>query len=156
MSSTAPYRRGEVLRRVEEAANSRLDGALPTDVPGVAETFRDDLELVGALQIRWHTVMAATLERALDDDALEDSAGSLEQVVLTAWHDAATELAGLRRVLDAYAENPTSAELGEALDVANRKDRALLALMAGLSNGQDAAAAEVGRSLELRARTLAA
>lgn len=47
MSSTAAPRRGAVLRSVEEASTRRLDGTLPTDVPGVTAVFRDDLELVG-------------------------------------------------------------------------------------------------------------
>ena len=57
------HRRGEVLRAVVDEANLRRDGMLPTDLPGVAETFRDDLSLVAALQLRWHTRLAGTIER---------------------------------------------------------------------------------------------
>src|SRR5687768_17251284 len=55
---TSHHRRGEVLRRVMEAADERRDGVLPTDVDGVAETFGDSLDLLGALQLRWHTRLA--------------------------------------------------------------------------------------------------
>ena len=41
MTWTAFHRRGEVLRTVVETADQRVDGELPLDVPGVAETFAD-------------------------------------------------------------------------------------------------------------------
>ena len=54
MTWTAFHRRSEVLRAVVTEADRRPDATLPTDVPGVSETFRDELDLVGALQLRWH------------------------------------------------------------------------------------------------------
>ena len=55
------HRRGEVLRGVIDAADTRRDGLLPTDVPGVPETFDDELALLGALQLRWHTRLSGRL-----------------------------------------------------------------------------------------------
>ena len=67
------HHRGEVLRDVIAAVDAREDGLLPMDVPGVAETFGDELTLIGALQLRWHTRLAGRIERelraALDLDA---------------------------------------------------------------------------------------
>ena len=157
MTSTAHYRRGDVLRAVVKAANSRLDGTLPTDVSGVQETFRDDLDLIGALQLHWHTLMAGNIERALSEEpgdterALDDGV-PLELVVLRAWRAAQQELPGVRLVLDAHSKNPTSAEMGEALDIANRKEWALMALMSGKASALDSDAAEVGRRMEAKAR----
>ena len=142
-----------------KAANSRLDGTLPMDVPGVTETFRDELDLVGALQLRWHSLMAGNIERALVQEPSGDETAAvvgedvdLEHLVLTAWHAAREELAGVRLILDTCGEKPLSPEMAEALDIANRKDWALLAVMAGKASAQDADAAEVGRFLEHKVR----
>jgi hypothetical protein len=158
MTSTAHHRRGDVLRNVVKAANSRLGATLPTDVPGVAECFRDDLDLVGALQLHWHTLMAGNIERALAEEpgdtesALLADGGDLEILVLRAWRAAQEELPGVRLLLDHFTQNPTSAEMGEAMDIANRKEWALIAVMAGQASAQDADAAEVGRRLEAKVR----
>ena len=158
MTSTAHYRRGDVLRDVVKVANSRLGGNLPTDVPGVAEIFRDDLDLVGALQLHWHTLMAGNIERALAEEpgdtesALDADDRNLELVVLRAWRAAQEELPGVRLVLDHFTQHPTSAEMGEAMDIANRKEWALMALMAGQASAQDSDAAEIGRRLEAKVR----
>ena len=55
MTWTSFHRRGEILRDVIASANRRRDGRLPMDLIGVAETFGDELSLLGALQLRWHT-----------------------------------------------------------------------------------------------------
>lgn len=149
MTWTAHYRRGEVLRDVLDAVDARMDGVLPMDVPGVAETFDHDLDLLGALQLRWHTTLAGTLERTMSDQP-----DDLEAAVLTSWQAAERALPGVRRVLDHYTEHPTSPEMARALDVTRRKGWALMALMAGRASAQDSAAAEVGRRLEERARAM--
>ncbi len=76
----------------------------------------------------------------------------LESAVLTAWRRTASDLVGVRAILDACSENPTSPEMGEALTRANRKDWVLLAAMAGQASAADAGAARVGRRLEQKAR----
>ena len=147
MTWDAFHRRGEVLRAVVDEANTRRDGILPMQLPGVAETFGDELTLIGALQLRWHTRLAGLIERELMDHP-----GDLEPAVLSAWCRAASELAGVRAILDAYTEAPTSEAMARALDTAHRKDWALLAAMAGRAGVHDERAAEVGRKLEEGAR----
>ena len=58
MTWKSHHRRGDVLREVIRTADERLDGRLPLDVDGVADTFGDELTLLGALQLRWHTLLA--------------------------------------------------------------------------------------------------
>lgn len=147
MTWDAHHRRGEVLRDVVDEVNSRRDGSLPTELPGVAETFSDDLDLVAALQLRWHTRLSGRIDRALVDEPSD-----LEHAVLAAWVATAEELPGVRAVLDAYHAAPTGPAMAEALEVARAKERALLAAMAGLASAQDAAAARVGARLEEEAR----
>ncbi len=147
MTWDAFHRRGEVLRTVIEVANSRRDGVLPMELPGVAETFGDETALVAALQLRWHTRLAGQIERALCDEPAK-----LETAVLTAWRRTASELAGVRAILDACAEQPTDSEMAEALTRANRKEWVLLAAMAGQASPADARAVRLGRRLEEKAR----
>jgi hypothetical protein len=134
---TTVHRRTEVLRSVIEEIQSRNDGRLPMELPGVAETFGDELDLLAALQLRWHTRLAGRIERSLMDQPDDP-----EAAVLDAWRRTATELAGVRRVLDAYTEHPTSAEMADALATSRRKDWALLAAMTG----------RPGRAVEEQAR----
>ena len=135
------HRRGEVLRAVVEEANARRDGVLPMELPGVAETFGDEFSLIAALQLRWHTRLAGRIERALMEQPMD-----LESAVLSAWRGAATELAGVRRILDAYTAHPTSQEMAEALRTSHRKDWTLMAAMAGRASINDERAERVGPS----------
>lgn len=141
------HRRGDVLRAVVAEANARRDAALPCHVPGVIETFADDFDLVAALQMRWHTRLAGTIERVLLDSPAEP-----QHAVVQAWRRTAAELAGVRRILDAYAAAPTSPEMAEAVSAARRKDWSLMAAMAGAAGAGDGAAVHAGRALEQRAR----
>lgn len=140
-------RRAAVLREVVRAANARRDGLLPTDVAGVAETFPEPRDLVAALQLRWHTQLAGTIEAALAGQPMD-----LEHAVLCAWRRAARELAGVRLVLDRATEDTTDEATTAALAKARRKDWTLLAVMAGQAGVHDSQAADVGRVLELLAR----
>ncbi|MFC6342420.1 hypothetical protein ACFP8W_10545, partial [Nocardioides hankookensis] len=81
MTWTSFHRRGEVLRDVIASANRRRDGRLPMELTGVAETFGDELVLLGALQLRWHTRLAGRIERELLAEPME-----LEDAVVAAWH----------------------------------------------------------------------
>lgn len=141
------HRRGEVLRSVLEHADTHRDGALPMELPGVAETFGDELSLLGALQLRWHTRLAGAIERQLMGAPAE-----LESSVVNAWRKTAGEMAGVRAILDRYTAEPTSAEMAEVLDRAHRKDWTLMAAMAGKASPSDAAAPRVGRRIEEKAR----
>ena len=147
MTWDAFHHRGEVLRAVVDEANTRRDGIIPMELPGVAEAFGDELTLIGALQLRWHTRLAGTIERELMDQPMD-----LETAVMSAWRRTATELAGIRAILDAYTEAPTSEAMAQALTTAHRKDWALMAAMAGRASAQDHRAGAVGRDIEQRAR----
>lgn len=147
MTWDAYHRRDEVLRAVIAEADARGDGTLPIELPGVAETFGDELALIGALQMRWHTRLAGMIERELMDQPMD-----LESAVMSAWRRTASELFGIRAVLDAYATAPTSVAIGAASTKAQHKDRTLMAAMAGRASAADRRAADVGRGIEQRAR----
>lgn len=142
------HHREEVLRAVVDAADRRRDGKLPLDLPGVSETFGDPLTLLGALQLRWHTRLAGQIERQLMSQPID-----LEDAVVTAWRSAAATMPGVRAVVDHHRCEPLDAEMAKALDKATEKEHAMLALMAGLASGDDAAAVRAGKQLESRART---
>ena len=141
------HHRAEVLRAVIGEADTRCDGVLPMEMPGVAETFGDEIELIGALQLRWHTRLAGMIEGELMDASMD-----LESAVTLAWHKTATELCGIRAILDASTDAPTSEAIAEALTKAHRKDWALMAAMAGKASVEDHRAAAVGRGIEEHAR----
>lgn len=147
MTWDAHHRRGEVLRTVVHEANSRRDGALPMELPGVEETFGDELTLLGALQLRWHTRLNGAIERALLDHPSDP-----ERAVVSAWRRNATELAGVRAVLDRYTDSPSSPEVARAMDKARVADWRMLAAMGGLAGADQKRAATLGRTLETRAR----
>ncbi|HSE08746.1 MAG TPA: hypothetical protein VLB29_08770 [Nocardioidaceae bacterium] len=147
MTWDAFHRRGEVLRNVLEHAETYRDGELPMELPGVAETFGDELTLLGALQLRWHTRLAGTIERELMGQPMD-----LEASVMTAWRKTATDLAGLRAILDGYTAAPLSGEMAQMLDKAHRKDWTLMAAMSGKASPADKAAPRVGRAIEQKAR----
>ncbi|WP_432477114.1 hypothetical protein [Nocardioides sp. GXQ0305] len=147
MTWNAFHSRGEILRTVVAAADSRLDGRLPWDVEGVREVFDDELDLLGALQLRWHTRLAGRVDRALMHQPLD-----LEAAVIGAWHDAAEELPGLRLVLDHHREHPLDDRMADAVATAAAKEQTMLAVMAGLAGTENTGAASVGAALEDRAR----
>lgn len=141
------HSRGEILRDVITVANQRRDGRLPMDVEGVAETFGDELTLLGALQLRWHTRLAGRIERELMHQPME-----LEDAVVTAWQAIADELPGVLAIVDHYRAEPADAAMAEAMRKSSEKERILLAMMAGRVSAPDAAAVRVGAAIESRAR----
>jgi hypothetical protein len=147
MSWTSFHRRGDVLRAVVAAADARRDGTLPMDVEGVAETFGDELALLGALSLRWHTRLAGRIERELMAQPSDQVAA-----VLTAWRATAAELPGVRAILDHHRAAPLDDAMAGALATATRKEHVLLAVMAGRTGAQDPAAPQTGEVLENRAR----
>ena len=142
------HRRAEVLREVIRSADERRDGILPMDVPGVAETFGDELTLLGSLQLRWHTGLSGRIEQALSDEPLD-----LEAAVIGAWQAAAEALPGIRLILDHYVAAPVSDEMAAIMTRATGKEHAMIALMAGRASADDAASVRVGEAIALRART---
>jgi hypothetical protein len=147
MTWTSHHRRGDVLRDVIRTADTRLDGRLPMDVDGVTETFGDELTLLGALQLRWHTRLSGHIERELADQPLD-----LGNAVAIAWLKAAGDMPGIRAIIDRHVAHPTSPEMARATAVATGKEHELLALMAGRASAPGEAAQRVGREIELAAR----
>jgi len=147
MTWTTFHRRGEVLRTVLDTADARRDGLLPMDVPGIPETFGDELSLLGALQLRWHTRLSGQLERALMLQPLDT-----DEAAVAAWHATADELPGTRIMLDHYRADPLDDRMAAALATAVAKERVLLAAMVGRSGATTEATAVAGRALEDRAR----
>ena len=147
MTWTSHHRRADVLRDVIAVVDERLDGLVPLDVAGVAETFGDELSLLGALQLRWHTRLAGHVERRLADEPLD-----LEGAVALAWLAAAEDMPGIRAVLDHHAAHPTTPEMARVMGVATGKEHEMLALMAGRASAPGAAAQRVGREIEAGAR----
>ena len=146
MNWTSFHRRGEILRSVTAVADRRLDGALPMGVDGVRECF-DEHQLLGALQLRWHTRLAGRIERELMYQPMD-----LEQAVVTAWHRTADELPGIRAILDRHREQPLDPAMAEMMSKATAKEHLLLAMMAGQGSAEDAATVAAGARLEARAR----
>lgn len=149
MTWEAFHRRGDVLHTVLAEAGNRRDGILPMDVPGVRETFRDELDLLGTLQLRWHTRLAGRIERELVRQPLD-----LESAVVAAWRGTAQELPGVRDIIDHYRAAPLDAEMARAMTVSTAKERQMLALMAGLVSTMelDEHGARLGARIEERAR----
>ncbi|MGA8845544.1 MAG: hypothetical protein WB471_02900 [Nocardioides sp.] len=139
--------RGETLRAVIEAANTRLDARLPMDVAGVAESFIDELDLLGALQLKWHTRLAGHIERQLASQPMD-----LERAVQAAWIASADELPGVRALLDHYRSHPLGDEMSWAMARASVKERVMLATTAGLSGIGELAGAPIGARIEAQAR----
>ena len=148
MNWTSFHSRGAVLRTVIATADARRDGILPMEVTGVAETFGDELTLLGALQLRWHTRLAGRIEREQMTQPVE-----LDRAVVAAWRATAEELPGVLAILDHYRDRPTGPEMAAAMSTAVAKERAMLAMMAGRASAADAAAVRVGAGLERDARS---
>lgn len=140
--------RGETLRAVTAEADRRLDGRLPMDVEGVAETFGDELTLYGVLQLRWHARLSGRIEREL----LLEEPMDLESAVVAAWRATAADLPGIRAVLDRHRAHPLDPAMARAAAKATAKEHAMLAVAAGLAGPQDAAAARIGARIEEEAR----
>jgi hypothetical protein len=143
------HNRGEILRTVTAVADERRDGLLPLDVPGVEETFGDELSLLAALQLRWHTRLSGRIERELMTQPMD-----LEAAVIVAWRDTADEMPGVLAILDRYRAHPVDDAMAEAMGKSATKEHQLLAMMAGRSSAHDAAAARVGAQIESQARAL--
>jgi hypothetical protein len=149
MTWTAYHNRGETLRSVMATAATRQDGVLPMDVPGVAETFHGELDLLGALQLRWHTRLSGNIEQQLTAQPMD-----LEEAVAVAWKLTAEELPGVRKILDHYRDHPVDDEMARAMAAATAKEHYFLAVMAGRSALGDKSAAWVGARIEQHARDL--
>ncbi len=142
MTWDAHQRRDTVLRAVMDVAENRRDGTLPWDTVGAEQAFNTPAELLGALQMRWHTRLSGAIERELVEQPWD-----LGQAVVHAWRALAGSMPGVRAVLDAHADEP-------AMQRARRKEWVLLASASGLTGMDDPAAVRIGREVERRARSI--
>jgi hypothetical protein len=147
MNWNSYHTRGEILRSVIEVANQRRDARLPMDVEGVGEKFDDELDLLAALQLKWHTRLAGRIETELSEQPMD-----LEGAVIAAWHHTTDELPGVRAILDHYRGGTGDARTDVAMTKAVAKEHILLAVMAGRGGTQDELAIPVGAMIEERAR----
>jgi hypothetical protein len=150
MTWTSFHRRGDVLRDVIAAADRRRDGTLPLDVDGVSATFADELDLLGALQLKWHTRLAGRIDREQMHQPMD-----LQAAVVRAWQQTAEELPGIRAVLDEHRGHPADEPTDEIMRKSADKEHILLAVMAGQASAHDACAAAVGARIEQLARATA-
>ena len=132
MTWTSFHRRGDVLRDVIAAADQRRDGVLPRDVDGVSATFADDLDLLAALQLKWHTRLAGRIEREQMTQPMD-----LRAAVVRAWHRTADELPGIRAILDEQRLRPADEATAEVMRKSAAKEHVLLAVMAGQASAHD-------------------
>lgn len=151
MTWNAFHHRGEILRTVVETADARRDGVLPMQLPGVSETFRDELDLLAALWLKWNARLSGNIERTLMTQPMD-----LEDAVASAWRETAEQVPGIRAILDRYTESPSDAEMAAALGRASEKEWCRLAAAAGLANDESPAAARAGRQIASKARAAAA
>ncbi|PWN01384.1 hypothetical protein DJ010_17595 [Nocardioides silvaticus] len=148
MTWKAFHNRGETLRSVIAAAADRRDGLLPMDVPGVSERFQDELDLLGALQLKWHTRLAGYIEGELSVQPMD-----LESAVATAWARADHELPGIRKIIDHYRDHPVDDAMAQAVARFTSKEHHYLAAMAGRAGIGREEGQRIGAAIEERART---
>jgi hypothetical protein len=142
MTGNAQQRRDAILHEVMTVADTRRDGRLPWENTGADQAFDTPAELLGALQMRWHTRLSGAIERELTEQPWD-----LGQAVVHAWRGLAGEMPGVRAILDSHADAP-------AMQRARRKEWVLLATASGLTGMDDSAAPRIGREVEQRARTI--
>ncbi|MEZ0578472.1 hypothetical protein [Nocardioides sp. MH1] len=148
MTWKAFHNRGETLRSVIAASARRRDGILPMDVDGVSEFFRDELDLLAALQLKWHTRLAGHIEAELAPQPMDLEAG-----VAAGWARAAEELSGVRMILDHYRDHPVDDAMAQAVARFTAKEHHYLAAMAGLASIGREEGQWIGARIEERART---
>lgn len=147
MTWNAFHRRGDVLANIIATLDSRPDGHLPMDLPGVSETFRGELDVISALTLKWHARLSSNIERALHVQPLD-----LEAAVAQAWRDTCRQLPGIRRAIDRYTEAPSSESMEAALAIVHEKEWTRLAMASGLANHSSPRASAAGQRVEQKAR----
>ncbi len=150
MTWKAYHNRGETLRAVIATAEVRRDGILPMDLDGVAQTFHDELDLLGALQLKWHTRLSGHIERLLMTQPMD-----LRSKVALGWKLTADEMYGVRMILDHYTSEPLDDDMARAMATATAKERYYLGVMAGRARlGDEGAGALIGAEIEHHGRNL--
>ena len=147
MTWNAFHHRGEVLRSVIEDADRAQDGFLPMHAPGVADNFRDEMDLLAALLLKWHARLSGNIERALTSEPLE-----LEEAVASAWRRTSEQMPGVRAIIDRATQFPQGREMADNLARAQEKEWLRLAAAAGVATGGSRRAAEAGQRIVRLAR----
>lgn len=147
MTRTSPHRRSDVLRAVIQAADERRDGRLPTDVAGVADTFANEADLLGALSLRWAARLSGRVDRELYEQPLDP-----ERAVATAWAGTAESMPGVRAVLDRALDRHAGDDVARTLRKAADKEHAMLALASGRVRRSEPTSVRAGEALVRRAR----
>lgn len=129
MTWTHVHNRGETLRAVLSAAGNRRDGLLPMDLDGVRQSFGDELNLIGALQLKWHSRLSGRIERELSETTHHTRAAAVQK----AWRRTEEELPGVRDIINHYRAHPLNDAMAHALARSAVKEYSLLALAAGLA-----------------------
>ena len=146
MSWTDFYRRREILdaavRQARRAPHAPLELA---EIPGAADEFGTEENLLLALQYKWSQLLGGYLRAEFaDPDNADDAAGDQVDAVTRAWRQAQHDHEDLRLVLDgALPRCP-------ALEPLHRIELHTLALTAGLAEPHEPAEeiVKVGRALE--------
>ena len=135
------HRRSEALKDVVATIEANPGNDLPwPDI--AAETFADRDDLLVALHDLWTRRLEGRIDLMLETDD-----GTLDESVAKAWHAVASELPGVRALLDRYADTP-------ALRSSGVSENRLVAVAAGLATLGDptAGAARLGAAFVQRVR----
>ena len=142
MTWDAYHRRDAALRSAIAVIDRRRDGQLPWhELDAARSAFDTPIDLLLALQMRWHTRLAGHVDRLLADQPMD-----LRSAVIEAWRAATVDLPGVRAVLDAHEDEP-------ALRTAQAKELSYLASAAGLGDLTDPATRRIGREIRSDARS---
>ncbi|HSV39227.1 MAG TPA: hypothetical protein VLI04_10730 [Nocardioidaceae bacterium] len=138
---TEYHRRAAALKDVLATIEANPGNDLPwPDI--AAETFKDEADLLVALHDLWTRRLEMRIDLFLetDDNALGTSVGN-------AWHAVASELPGLRDLLDRYADHP-------AVQHHELSEHRLVAVAAGLATLGDPVTrtAQAGRAFVAKVR----
>lgn len=147
MTWNAFHHRGEILQAVIDTADARRDGILPLDLPGVPETFANELDLIGALSMKWHARLSGNIERELMAQPMD-----LEAAITNAWRVTSHEAPGIRLIIDHYTASPSDEAMATALTRAQEKEWLKLASAAGLASDNSAPAVRAGERVTTNAR----
>lgn len=149
MSWTSFHSRGDTLRAVVEIVNTRRDGVLPMRLPGVPENFADELDLVGALLLKWHARLLGNIEQALLHQPMD-----LEHAAASAWSETARQLPGVLLVIDRCTDEPVDEPMARAMARSREREWIRLAYAAGLASAPGPLAVEAGRRVQETARAM--
>ncbi|SFQ45769.1 hypothetical protein [Amycolatopsis rubida] len=145
MSWTDFYRRREILdaavRQARRAPRAPLSLA---EIPGAAEEFGTEENLLRALQYKWTQLLSGYLRAEFADPDEADLPGDQVDAVTRAWRQAQRDHEDLRAALDGALERCP------ALEPLHRTELHMLALTAGLAEPDEPAdeIVKVGRTLD--------